>query len=139
MTSCLLNSSVGYTMSDIRYKWNDGLNSVQISADVSLPQFKVLGHRQKTIEASLSTGKHIFLLEEYLVPFTWQHSQFTNELNLQIKMWKNLNFELSKANKGRITKFTVPILSKMWAKPLILKKIISRQNRSQEIHNNIYR
>ena len=48
---------VGYTMSDIRYKWNDGLNSVQISSDVSLPQFKVLGHRQKTIEASLSTGK----------------------------------------------------------------------------------
>ena len=47
---------VGYTMSDIRYKWNDGLNSVQISSDVSLPQFKVLGHRQKTIEASLSTG-----------------------------------------------------------------------------------
>ena len=55
---CLL---VGYTMSDIRYKWNDGLNSVQISSDVSLPQFKVLGHRQKTIEASLSTGE---LLDE---------------------------------------------------------------------------
>ena len=49
--------SVGYTMADIRYKWNDGINSVQISNDVSLPQFKVLGHRQKTIEASLSTGK----------------------------------------------------------------------------------
>ena len=49
-------TAVGYTMSDIRYKWNDGLNSVQISADVSLPQFKVLGHRQKAIEASLSTG-----------------------------------------------------------------------------------
>ncbi|QQP38086.1 Uncharacterized protein FKW44_018569, partial [Caligus rogercresseyi] len=45
----------GHTMSDIRYKWNDGLNSVQISSDVSLPQFKVLGHRQKTIETSLST------------------------------------------------------------------------------------
>ena len=44
-------------MADIRYKWNDGLNSVQVSGDVSLPQFKVLGHRQKTIEASLSTGK----------------------------------------------------------------------------------
>ena len=29
-------------MSDIRYKWNDGLNSVQVSGDVSLPQFKVL-------------------------------------------------------------------------------------------------
>ena len=48
--------SVGYTMSDIHYKWNDGLNSVQLSSDVSLPQFKVLGHRQKTVEASLSTG-----------------------------------------------------------------------------------
>jgi gamma-aminobutyric acid receptor subunit beta len=50
--------SFGYTMSDIRYKWNDGLNSVQISSDVSLPQFKVLGHWQKTIEASLSTGNY---------------------------------------------------------------------------------
>ena len=29
-------------MSDIRYKWNDGLNSVQVSGDVSLPQFKVI-------------------------------------------------------------------------------------------------
>lgn len=50
--------SFGYTMSDILYKWNDGLNSVQISSDVSLPQFKVLGHRQKTIEASLSSGNY---------------------------------------------------------------------------------
>ena len=47
-------------MKDIRYKWNDGVNSVQISADVSVPEFKVLGPRQKTIEASLSSG--IFLL-----------------------------------------------------------------------------
>ena len=54
--------SVGYTMADIRYKWNDGLNSVQVSGDVSLPQFKVLGHRQKTIEASLSTGGHFVWL-----------------------------------------------------------------------------
>ena len=52
-------------MSDIRYKWNDGLNSVQISSDVSLPQFKVLGHRQKTIEASLSTGTHFLLIQSF--------------------------------------------------------------------------
>ena len=65
MFLCYLNSNkllygnvVGYTMADIRYQWNDGLNSVQISNDVSLPQFKVLGHRQKTIEASLSTGNY---------------------------------------------------------------------------------
>lgn len=53
-----MENIVGYTMADIRYQWNDGLNSVQISSDVSLPQFKVLGHRQKTIEASLSTGNY---------------------------------------------------------------------------------
>ena len=53
-----MENLVGYTMADIRYQWNDGLNSVQISSDVSLPQFKVLGHRQKTIEASLSTGNY---------------------------------------------------------------------------------
>ena len=53
-----MENEVGYTMADIRYQWNDGLNSVQISNDVSLPQFKVLGHRQKTIEASLSTGNY---------------------------------------------------------------------------------
>jgi len=50
-------------MNDIHYKWNDGVNSVQIAADVSLPQFKVVGHRQKTIEASLSTGKHVNSLD----------------------------------------------------------------------------
>ena len=44
------------TMNDIRYKWNDGLNSVQISSDSTLREWKILGHRQKTIERSLSTG-----------------------------------------------------------------------------------
>ena len=52
-------------MADIRYKWNDGLNSVQVSGDVSLPQFKVLGHRQKTIEASLSTGQYTYSIDLY--------------------------------------------------------------------------
>merc|ERR1719400_1661584 len=52
-------------MNDIHYKWNDGLNSVQVSGDVSLPQFKVLGHRQKTIEASLSTGNYSRLACEF--------------------------------------------------------------------------
>ena len=52
---------VGFTMSDLRYRWNDGLNAIQISSDVSLPEFQVAGHRQKTIEASLSTGMFDFL------------------------------------------------------------------------------
>lgn len=49
-------SPVGYTMRDIRYKWNEGPNSVGVSSEVSLPQFKVLGHRQKAMEISLTTG-----------------------------------------------------------------------------------
>lgn len=51
--------SVGYTMRDIRYKWNKGPNSVGVSNEVSLPQFKVLGHRQRAMEISLTTGKYI--------------------------------------------------------------------------------
>ena len=47
---------VGYTMRDIRYKWNEGPNSVGVSHEVSLPQFKVLGHRQRASEISLTTG-----------------------------------------------------------------------------------
>lgn len=43
-------------MRDIRYKWNEGLSSVGVSNDVSLPQFKVLGHRQRAHEISLTTG-----------------------------------------------------------------------------------
>ncbi|XP_023315484.1 gamma-aminobutyric acid receptor subunit beta isoform X4 [Trichogramma pretiosum] len=50
--------SFGYTMRDIRYKWNEGLSSVGVSNDVSLPQFKVLGHRQRAMEISLTTGNY---------------------------------------------------------------------------------
>ena len=56
--------SFGYTMTDLRYKWNDGLKSVQMSSDVSLPQFNVLGHRQRIIEASLSSGNYSRLLAD---------------------------------------------------------------------------
>ncbi|OXA45738.1 gamma-aminobutyric acid receptor subunit beta isoform X1 [Folsomia candida] len=50
--------SFGYTMSDIRYQWAKGLESVGVSSDVSLPQFKVLGHKQQAMEISLSTGNY---------------------------------------------------------------------------------
>ena len=30
--------------------WHDGFRSVQMSPDVSLPQFVVIGHRQREIE-----------------------------------------------------------------------------------------
>lgn len=45
-------------MRDIRYKWNEGPNSVGVSSEVSLPQFKVLGHRQRAMEISLTTGTY---------------------------------------------------------------------------------
>lgn len=50
--------SFGYTMRDIRYKWNEGPNSVGVSNEVSLPQFKVLGHKQRSAEISLTTGNY---------------------------------------------------------------------------------
>jgi glycine receptor alpha-3 len=53
-------------MSDLRYKWAKGLQSVGVSSDVSLPQFKVIGHRQQAVEISLSSGKHFFGIILYL-------------------------------------------------------------------------
>jgi len=56
--------SFGFTMSDIRFRWQDGLKSVQCSPDVSLPAFNVVGHRQRLIEASLSSGNYSRLLAD---------------------------------------------------------------------------
>jgi len=50
-------------MSDIWYKWDKGIDSVGVSPDVSLPQFKVLGHRQQALEISLSTGYMSYQLQ----------------------------------------------------------------------------
>ncbi|XP_021961461.1 gamma-aminobutyric acid receptor subunit beta isoform X2 [Folsomia candida] len=58
--------SFGYTMSDLRYRWAKGLESVGISSDVSLPQFKVNGHRQQAVEISLSSGNYSRLACEIL-------------------------------------------------------------------------
>jgi len=56
--------SFGYTMSDLKFRWEDGSKSVQMSPDVSLPQFDVLGHRQRIVEASLSSGNYSRLLAD---------------------------------------------------------------------------
>lgn len=56
---CCYGSGVGYTMRDIRYFWRDGLNSVGMSGEVELPQFRVLGHRQRATEINLTTGTDI--------------------------------------------------------------------------------
>lgn len=58
--------SFSTNMSDLYYGWNDGDKSVQISYDASLPQFKVMGHRQKLIEARLSIGNYSRLAAEFL-------------------------------------------------------------------------
>merc|ERR1712227_215053 len=44
--------------------WNDGSRSVTMAPEVSLPQFQVLGHTQKYIEASLSSGNYSRLVME---------------------------------------------------------------------------
>ena len=58
--------SFGYTMSDLKYAWNAGEGSVQMSPDVALPQFNVLGHRQRLIEVSLSSGNYSRLLADVI-------------------------------------------------------------------------
>merc|ERR1719369_350138 len=53
-------------MSDLKFRWEDGEKSVQMSPDVSLPQFNVLGHRQRLIEVSLSSGNYSRLLADVI-------------------------------------------------------------------------
>lgn len=50
--------SFGYTMTDILYVWKDGPSSVGMSSEVQLPQFRVLGHRQRATVVALTTGNY---------------------------------------------------------------------------------
>ncbi|XP_013792656.1 gamma-aminobutyric acid receptor subunit beta-like [Limulus polyphemus] len=59
--------SFGYTMTDIRYKWREG-NSVGISQDLELPQFKVAGHRQSS--PLLFASRYNKLLKNWIVFYT---------------------------------------------------------------------
>lgn len=61
LTNTGISVAVGYTMRDIRYKWNVGEASVGISSEVELPQFRVLGHRQRSKVENLSTGKCVLM------------------------------------------------------------------------------
>nr|WJY55639.1 GABA receptor subunit [Neoseiulus californicus] len=63
--SCTIEiESFGYTMKDISYRWSDGEKSVRISKEVELPQFKVLGHSQRSKAVILSTGNYSRLVCE---------------------------------------------------------------------------
>ncbi|GIY16949.1 uncharacterized protein CEXT_481341 [Caerostris extrusa] len=55
-STIVLQTDVGYTMRDIRYWWLEGPRSVGMSSDVELPQFKVIGHRQRSKEVPLTTA-----------------------------------------------------------------------------------
>ena len=56
--------SYGYSMTDIRYRWAKGGESVGIQEKLELPQFRLLGHRQKMKHVSLSTGNYSRLICE---------------------------------------------------------------------------
>merc|ERR1719266_2558117 len=51
-------------MADLKYAWNDGDTSVKMDSGVQLPQFNVLGHKQRLVEVSLSSGNYSRLLAE---------------------------------------------------------------------------
>nr|ALS46609.1 GABA gated chloride channel RDL3 [Tetranychus cinnabarinus] len=56
--------SYGYSMSDMIYIWREGKKSIRMNSDLSLPQFKVLGHAQKSQANALSTGNYSRLICE---------------------------------------------------------------------------
>ena len=79
--------SFGYTMSDLKYAWQDGETSVKMSPDVQLPQFLVLGHRQRLVEVSLSSGNYSRLLADVI--FTRSMGYYMIQVYLKHKIsWK---------------------------------------------------
>ena len=48
---------VGFTTSEIRYKWVDNPKAVAILPEVELPQFQVMGYRKRAYTYALTTGK----------------------------------------------------------------------------------
>lgn len=87
-------------MSDIKYKWAKA-GAVGLAKELSLPQFKVLGHRQKEKVIDLTTGRYLFLFQEgglKLADFqTWMpFSESPQSLRLRFCNCKNLiKFPLS--------------------------------------------
>lgn len=61
-------------MSDIKYKWAKGKNSIGLDEKLSLPQFAVAGHRQDTKVIPLSTGQYNTF--NYICSLTNVHSFF---------------------------------------------------------------
>lgn len=51
-------------MADIRYTWQKGKKSIGLSPLLSLPQFRVVGHKQSEKEVYLSTGNYSRLICE---------------------------------------------------------------------------
>ena len=63
--------AVGFTTSEIWYKWVDGPKAVSIFPEVELPQFQVMGYRKRAYIYSLTTGKtQIFFPFYFGLPFT---------------------------------------------------------------------
>ena len=88
--------SFGYTMSDLKYAWNAGDTSVQMSKEVTLPQFKVLGHRQRLIEVSLTSGNYSRLLAD--VVFTRDMGYYLIQVETKHishpRIWGDLHLKL---------------------------------------------
>ena len=58
--------SYGYAMADLVYFWNDGVKSVEVSPDVSLAEFHVVGYRQRRVLEVLTSGNYSRLCADIL-------------------------------------------------------------------------
>ena len=93
--------SFGHTTEDIRYRWEDGENSVQISPDVSLPEFSVLGHTHRAIESSLSTGNYSRL--EFQILFSRNIGPYIVQVFIPLAMLVMMSMVTLYLGQGEIT------------------------------------
>ena len=72
------------------YEWNSQAGSVEVSPDVSLAEFYVVGYRQRRVLEVLTSGNYsrlcadiLFSRQEYLVTLYHQAGQFTRQCALE--------------------------------------------------------
>ena len=117
--------SFKYTMSDIKYKWQDDTKSVQLSPDVAYFDMNVLGHRTRTVEAHLKSGNYSRLIAD--IAFERASAYYVTHHFLPVGFLSLLSLAAllipSQHVTGRLLLGIVPLLAIMYISMIATQKL----------------
>jgi len=117
--------SFKYTMSDIKYKWQDDTKGVQLSPDVSYFDMNVLGHRARIVEANLKSGNYSRLIAD--IAFERASAYYVTHQFLPVGFLSLLSLAAllipSQHVTGRLLLGIVPLLAIMYISMIATKNL----------------